>query len=280
MADLITSAANPLVKRIRRLAQRKHRRAERAAVVHGIQPVRQAVEAGVSVDTLVVAETLLRAESARTWVAEQETAGVPVARLTDELFTRISEREGPTGLAAVIRVADAAVETLPVPTGPSTWLAVEELGNPGNLGTILRTADATGAAGVLLVGATADLWDPVTIKASMGAVFSVPAVRVAGPVELRDWARRHGIAIATTAARAPQSLWQVAFPERVVVLLGSEQEGLDDATLSSGDLAVSIPMVGTAESLNLAQAATVLLYEVWRQRAAAVAQRGQTEPSG
>lgn len=278
MAELITSAANPLVKRVRRLGQRKHRRAEGATVVHGIQPVRQAVEAGVRVDTLVVADTLLHAESARSWVAEQEAAGIPVARLTPELFTRISERDGPTGLAAVVSVAEPDVDVLAVPDGAATWLAVEELGNPGNLGTILRTADATGTAGVLLVGPTADLWDPVTIKASMGAVFSVPVARVASTAALRRWAGRHGLAVATTAARAPQSLWQVSFPERVVVLLGSEQQGLDDDTLAAGDLAVSIPMVGTAESLNLAQAATVLLYEVWRQRSAG--QRGQTAPSG
>lgn len=246
-------------------------------MVHGIQPVRQAAEAGVAIETLVVAESLLHADSARAWVAAQEAAGVPVARLSGELFTRISEREGPTGLAAVLTVSEPDAESCSVPDGPATWLAVEELGNPGNLGTILRTADATGTAGVLLVGPTADLWDPATIKASMGAAFSVPVARLATTADLRAWAARHGVAIATTAARAPQSLWQVSFPERVVVLLGSEQQGLDDATLASGDLAVNIPMVGTAESLNVAQAATVLLYEVWRQRSV---QRGQTEPAG
>lgn len=266
--ELITSAGNPLVKRIRRLQQRRHRRAESATVVHGIQPVRQAHEAGIGIDTLVVAPELLRAESAQRFVDELERTGVPVARLSADLFTRLSDRDGPTGLAAVITTHETSAAALPESDGPATWLAVEELGNPGNLGTVLRTCDATGAAGLLLVGATADLWDPATIKASMGAVFSVPTARLADTAELRQWAAQRSATVVTTAARAPRSLWQTEFPERVVVLLGSEQQGLDDATLAAGDLAVSIPMTGTAESLNLAQAATVLLYEVWRQRAA------------
>lgn len=265
--ELITSAGNPLVKRIRRLQQRRHRRTESATVVHGIQPVRQADEAGIRFETLVVAPDLLRAESARRFVAERESAGVPVAWLSAELFTRLSDRDGPTGLAAVITTGETDPVALPDPPGPATWLAIEHLGNPGNLGTVLRTADATGTAGLLLVGPTADLWDPVTIRASMGAVFSVPTARLDDTTELRAWAHDRSAAVVTTAARAPQSLWQAEFPERVVVLFGSEQQGLDDDTLATGDLAVSIPMTGTAESLNLAQAATVLLYEVWRQRA-------------
>src|SRR5699024_633580 len=92
---------------------------------------------------------------------------------------------------------------------------------------------------------TADPWDPATIRASMGAVFSVPTARLADTTQLRQWAADRSAAVATTAARAPQSLWQARFPDRVVVLLGSEQQGLDDRTLAAGDLSVSIPMTGT-----------------------------------
>ncbi len=263
-SELISSAGNQLVKRMRRLGQRKHRRAEDACVVEGIQPVRQAHEAGWRIDTLVVAPELLRAESAQAFVADAEESGTPVARLTGELFTRLSGRDGPTGLAAIVETS--VRPEVPTAGATQTWVAVERLGNPGNLGTILRTADATGAAGVILVGPTADPWDPATIKASMGAVFAVPIVTLDDLTALRDWAEGRDAQLVTTAARAEHSLWQVTFADRVVLLLGSEQEGLDNRTLGGGDLSVSIPMTGTAESLNLAQAATVLLYEVWRQR--------------
>lgn len=263
-SELISSAGNQLAKRLRRLSQRKYRRAEGACVVEGIQPVRQAHEAGWRIDTLVVAPELLRAQSAQAFVADVEASGTSVARLTAELFGRLSDRDGPTGLAAII---DTSVRSeVPPAAASETWVAVERLGNPGNLGTILRTADATGAAGMILVGPTADPWDPASIKASMGAVFSVPLLQVDDLAELRTWIAARDGQLVTTAARAEHSLWEVEFADRVVLLLGSEQEGLDDQTLGRGDLAVNIPMTGTAESLNLAQAATVLLYEVWRQR--------------
>jgi TrmH family RNA methyltransferase len=266
-AELITSAANPLVKRVRALAQRKHRQAHQAAFVEGIQPVRQAAEAGVALDTLLVAPDLLRSSTAQRFVEEQEAAGVAVARLTSSLFRRISDREHPAGLAAVVSVPRPSLSALD-PAGPCTIVALHEVGNPGNLGTILRTADATGAAAVVLVGTTADPWDPAAVRASMGAVFSVPTIRVDDAETLYAWARSHDVAVATTAGRAAGRLWQVTFPSRLLLVLGGEGPGLDDDALARGDLQVSIPMVGTAESLNVGVAASVLMYEVWRQRAA------------
>jgi RNA methyltransferase, TrmH family len=262
---LITSAANPIVKRVRALVARRRRQEERAAVVHGIQPVWQAVEAGFEMDTLLVAPQLLSSAVATELVAEQERAGVRVARLSGELFTRLSDREHPSGLAAIVRTREITIDELAL-SPVCTVVAVHRLGNPGNLGTVLRTADATGAAGVLLVGPTADPWDPTAVKASMGAVFNVPVVRLPDEHALFDWAHRAGLTVVTTAARARHSLWRVRIPDRVVVLLGSEGEGLDDHALARGDLQVSIPMVGTAESLNVGVAASVLLYEIWRQR--------------
>jgi TrmH family RNA methyltransferase len=264
MTPVITSAANPIVKRVRLLADRKHRRAEAAAVVHGIQPVWQAAEAGYEFETLVVAPDLLQSAAARDFVDARESAGTTVTRLSADLFTRLSDRDRPSGLAAIVRTREWRLDDLPA-TG--TFIAMNRLGNPGNLGTILRTADATGAAGALLVGPTADPWDQAAIKASMGAVFNVPAVRLDDQAALHRWARAHGISVATTAGRAPQAMWRTELPENLVILLGSEGDGLDDESLDRGDLQLSIPMVGRAESLNVAVAAGVLLYEAWRQRA-------------
>ena len=117
MAELITSAANPLVKRMRQLADRKHRRRESAFVVQGIQPVWQAVEAGAEVDILVVAPGLLRHPGALDMVAAQESAGTTVARLSDELFGRVADRDTPSGLAAIVRFAPSGPESLRVEPG-------------------------------------------------------------------------------------------------------------------------------------------------------------------
>ena len=183
MTGLISSAANPVVRRMRLLGDRKHRRREGAFVVEGIQPVWQAVEAGADVEVLVVAPDLLGGSPAAEMVAGQEAAGTRVARVTGELFARLSARDGPSGLAAIVRARVPGLASLPVTPG-SVFVALHEVGNPGNLGTIIRTADAAGAAGVVLVGAAADPFDPVAVKASMGALFAVPVARAAGPAEL------------------------------------------------------------------------------------------------
>jgi TrmH family RNA methyltransferase len=263
MTDVITSAANPLIKRVRLLADRRHRRREGAFVVRGVQPVWQAAEAGADIEVLIVAPELLRGPAVE-MVAEQEARGVRVARLSAELFGRIGDRDSPAGLAAIVMKRAAALGELAV-RPDSVFAALHEVANPGNLGTIIRTADAAGSAGVILVGQCTDPYDPAAVKASMGAVFSVPVAAVATPAEFLRWCREQGTAVAVTSASAPGSLWQTSLPKPLAILFGSEGAGLPEELLAAGDLQLRIPMTGTAESLNLAVAAGVLLYEAWRQ---------------
>ena len=266
MAELITSAANPLVKRVRLLAERKHRRRERAFVVHGIQPVWQAVEAGADIDTLIVAPDLLRHQGAAAMVAAQEAAGQRVARLSAELFGRIGDRDGPAGLAAIIRLPATPPGLATVPVHPDSLFAVLHTpGNPGNVGTIIRTASAAGATAVILTGQAADPYDPASVKASMGALFTTPVVVVPSPAEVFQWARERRVRVAATSARASQTCWEAELTPPLAVLLGSEGEGLPGDVLAAADLRVAIPMTGTAESLNLAVAAGILLYEARRR---------------
>jgi RNA methyltransferase, TrmH family len=264
MADVISSAANPLVKRVRALADRKHRRRESAFVVQGIQPVWQAVEAGADVDVLIVAPDLLRHPGAVAMVAGQEAAGVRVARVSAELFGRIADRDGPSGLAAIVRSASVELADLAAGEG-SLFAALHRPGNPGNVGTIVRTASAVGCAGVILIGPSADQYDPAAVKASMGAIFTVPVATVSSASEFLDWAHSRAVTVAATSARGRVSVWDADLQPPIAVLLGSEGAGLPDDLLAGADLLVAIPMTGTAESLNLAVAASVLLYEVRRQ---------------
>ena len=271
--ELITSGANPVVKRVRLLADRKHRRRAGAFVVEGTQLVWQAVEAGADVEILLVAPGLLgRSAAARrvtAMIAGQEERGVRVARLSDEVFTRISGREGPSGLAAIVRRRLAGLAGLAA--GPAAvFLALHSIGNPGNLGTIIRTANAAGAAGVVLVGQTTDPFDPAAVKASMGALFTLPVAHAATPAEFFGWAAAVGVTVVTTSARAGQIFWDASYPRPLALLLGAEGAGLPSEVLARGDRQVQIPMSGTAESLNLAVAAGLLLYEVNRQARGAI----------
>jgi RNA methyltransferase, TrmH family len=264
MTELISSAANPLVKRVRALADRKHRRRESAFVVQGIQPVWQAVEADADIEVLLVAPDLLHHAGALDMVHAQEVAGVRVARLTGDMFGRISDRDGPAGLAAIVRAAPASVGELAV-AGGALFAALHEPGNPGNVGTIIRTASAAGASAVILIGASADPYDPVAVKASMGALFSMPVAVAESGADFLTWAAAGGVTVAAASGGAALSCWDAPWQLPLALLFGSEGTGLPADLLASASLQVAIPMTGTAESLNLAVAAGVLLYEVRRR---------------
>ena len=264
MPDLISSTANPIVKRIRALGERKGRRREGAFFVEGMGPVWQAVEAGAAIELFVVAPELLVSEGAQRLIAEPEARGARVVRVTAAIFAALSERDGPAGLGAIVRARTARLEELPIrPDAP--FVALHGVGNPGNLGTIIRTADATGAGAVILLGETTDPFAPAAVKASMGALFAVPVAHVADPERFFTWAAAGGVAVVATSARAETTHWAARYPRPLALLLGSEGEGLPADLLARGDLRVRIPMAGTASSLNLAVAAGVLLYEVRRQ---------------
>ncbi len=265
MTELITSAANPLIKRVRSLADRGTRRREGAFVVEGVQPVWRAVDAGWQIETLIVATDLL-GDAATAMVADQQARGVRVARLSAELFGRISGREGPSGLAAIVGCRERAAAGLAVTAG-AVFVALHEIGNPGNLGTVIRTADATGSAGVILIGDTADPYAPTAVKASMGSLFSVDVVHLPDAAGFLRWARERAVTVIATSGNAPAEHWSARYRPPLAILLGSEGGGLPEDLLAGADECVAIPMTGTPDSLNLAVAAGVMLYEVRRRLA-------------
>lgn len=263
-SEPISSPSNPLLKRIRKLRRRKHRDEERALFVEGIAPVWQAVESGAEVEALVVAPDLLTSEAARDLVASCEGRGIPAVRVTPEAFAAVADREHPAGLGAIVRAPSRSLQDVTVDDS-ALVVALHEVGNPGNLGTIVRTADAAGAAAVVVAGSSADAWHPAAVKASMGTVFSTP-VATAGLDEVLAWGRTAGLAVVATSARASIPHWEAAFPEGCLLLLGSEATGLPQDVVEAADLAVRIPQEGAASSLNLAAAAAILIYEARRGR--------------
>jgi TrmH family RNA methyltransferase len=263
MSDIITSAANPLVKRVRSLAERKYRRQQGAFVVEGAQPTGRAFEAGWEIEVLIVAPDLLTSAAAAVVAAQQER-GVRIAYVSAELFGRMSDREGPSGVAAIVRGGLTRPHELTV-ARDSVYVALHDISNPGNLGTIIRTADAAGAAGVILIGRTADPFAPAAVKASMGSLFAVPVAHLAEAGAFFRWAGEAGVQVLATSGRAGHEHWAVRYRPPVAILLGAEGPGLPPDVLGQADERIRIPMTGTPESLNLAVAAGVMLYEVRRQ---------------
>jgi TrmH family RNA methyltransferase len=254
--------------RAHRLAQQRHyREQEGACLVEGIRPVLDALEAQVPLEAVLICPELLHSEVALHMVAEQQRVGVPVIALARASFARFSERDNPVGLAAIVRWRPLALDALE--TGQQTLLVVaEDLRDPGNLGTLLRTLDGVGGGAVVLVGASTDATHPRCLKASMGTLFRVSVATAPRMEEVLAWAWARGIwTLATTARRGP-SLWELEYRRPLALLLGNEGEGLPAETLAAADAVARIPMWGTASSLNISVAAGVLLYEIRRQEEA------------
>jgi TrmH family RNA methyltransferase len=261
MVEIISSPSNPLIKQIRMLASRKHRQRTGTFLVEGIQPVWQAIEAGADIDILLAAPGLLAGSPALQLLTEP---AAPIAYLTNDLFTRLSTRDRPGGLAAVVRSTHHTLDDLPV-AADSLFVALHLIGNPGNLGTIVRTSVSTGVAAVLLLGHTADPFAPSAVRASMGAIFAVPVVSVPDAETFFTWSRQRRLTVVTTSPSAEQYHWATAYPLPGVLMLGGERHGLPERLLAGGDLTVRIPMTGTTDSLNAAIAAGVMLYEMRRR---------------
>lgn len=256
----ITSASNPAIRAIRRLRQRRERERSGTFFVEGIRPVAEAAGAGAPVELCVVAPRLLASGFARGVVRELRERGVPVVEVSPDVFGGLSGKENPQGIGAVVRQDVAEVGDLPVSPALG-WVALEGVADPGNLGTILRTCDGAGFDGVILLGETTDPYDPTALRASMGAVFTRRVARAGWP-EFLEWRAARGYQLVGAAGGARARYRGAAYAAPLVLLMGSEREGLSAEQQEACDLTVRIPMAGSADSLNLAVAAGILMYEI------------------
>jgi TrmH family RNA methyltransferase len=264
----ISNRHNATVKKIRSLQHRKGRETSGLFFVEGIRHVAEAAQVGAPLTQLVVAPTLLTSRFALDVVETQRRAGVACLEVTAEVFQSLSAKDHPQGLGAVVRQHWSTLADID-PTRGLCWVALTGVQDPGNLGTILRTSDAVGAAGVILVGQTTDPYDPEAVRASMGAVFSQQVVR-ADLAHLREWTQARRVVIAGTSDAATADYQAITYPSPLLLIMGSEQHGLSPEEQALCDVVVRVPMVGRSDSLNLAVATGVVLYEIFNQRRAAV----------
>jgi TrmH family RNA methyltransferase len=187
-----------------------------------------------------------------------------------ELMRKISQKEEASELIAIVRMPTDDLVRIPVNDNPLIVI-LDRIRSPGNLGAIIRSCDALGIDGLILTGHAADLYAPETIRASTGSFFAVPAIRIASPRELIPWINAlkqeyPGLEIVATSANADRSLETHDFTKPTILLIGNETHGLSVFYREQCDTAVTIPMSGSASSLNVACAASVILYEINRQR--------------
>jgi len=261
---VITSKSNQAIKQYRKLLDRKERQQTGLALVEGVRIVIEAVTQGVDIECLIVAPELLVSSVGQQAVSQMEQSGGPVLVVSGPVFQTLSQKDGPQGIAAVIRQRWEMLDHLS-PARGALWAALDSVQDPGNLGTILRTLDAVGGDGVILLDHCTDPYGPTAVRASMGSVFSQRLIKTTTD-QFIEWKQGQGVAVVGTSGDSNQDYHLMEYPDPLIVMMGSERQGLTTVQMEICDNLVQIPMVGQSDSLNLSAAAAIVLYEIFNQR--------------
>ncbi|MEI7997885.1 MAG: RNA methyltransferase [Candidatus Omnitrophota bacterium] len=262
--ETITSLQNPWIKQVVALRDVKARRETRLTLVDGVREIYRAHDAGVVIDRVFVCPSFLEGRDEHHLLALLKQQQVKIVEVIESVFEKIAFGQRLEGLLAVSHIPQKSLSDLR-PLGNSLYVIAEGLEKPGNIGAILRTCDAAGVDGLILVDTKTDLYNPNVIRASTGTVFSVPTA-IADNQAILDFLNRYKI---STCSLFPQSLTNYTEADLtgpMAIVLGSEDKGLSDFWRQHTDVDMKIPMCGKADSLNVSVCAAVVIYEALRQR--------------
>ena len=293
MPEVITSPSNPKVKRLLALQQKSSARREAGLfVVEGRRELQHCIDAGFEIDTVFYCPSFLASGSgelplktsgcagplplpseagpsllrSRGWLrfSEAVAASPKEFEVSEEVYAKIAMREGTEGVIAEVRAKERRLEDLALPERPLV-VVLESVEKPGNLGAVLRSADAAGVDAVLFCDPLTDLWNPNLIRASIGAVFTVPCVACSS-AEAIAFLKARGIRILTAQLQDSSLYYDCDMTVGTALVMGTESTGLTDAWREAADAHIRIPMLGRLDSLNVSVSAAILLFEAVRQR--------------
>lgn len=266
MTHRITSLQNPQIKEAIKLQNRKDRDRSGLFLIEGFRELARALAGGVSIPKLFTCPELFLGENETDLIDRVASLGGAIIQCDKPLFEKLSYRDRPDGLVAIGAQMALSLGSLGAFLPPDPILVVAEaIEKPGNLGTIMRSADGVGASGVIVCDRCTDIYNPNVVRSSVGTLFTQPVIE-AGGSEAFIWLQEHGIKIVATSPAAPTVYTEANLRGPIAIVVGTEQLGLSERWLLAADVTVSIPMLGVADSLNVATATTLLLYEVLRQR--------------
>ncbi len=253
----ITSLQNPRIKQLVKLRDRRAREEEGLMLVEGIYEIETALQSGLSPQTIYTSPDVAGERNL-------EFSNIECVTVSPQVFAKISYRDNPDGWLAVFPIPQHTLDGLVLPIFPLIVIA-EAVEKPGNLGAILRTADAAGVDALLVCDPRVDLFNPNVVRASRGTVFTVPVVQVSNQQAL-DWLRKNKIKVLAATPGADRIFTDIDLCESTAIAVGTEDEGLSEFWLSHADEKVLIPMKGKVNSLNVAASVAIIAYEAVRQR--------------
>ncbi len=260
----ITSLQNPRIKHAVKLRQRSHRDDERLMLVEGYREIKRALDNAHPLNELFFCRALFQGPNEDALMEQASARGAQLYDCSEPVFRKMAYRDRPEGLLAVaphVQASLASLDTIPSPL----VVVAEAIEKPGNLGTILRSADAAGADAVLVCDRCTDIHNPNVVRASIGIIFALPVIEVSTDAAL-EWLHAHDVQIVATTPHTDALYTDADLTKGTAIVMGTEQVGLTSAWREAATVQVCIPMIGQADSLNVASATTLLLYEAARQR--------------
>ncbi len=261
---VITSAQNNGIKHLVRLRERREREKEKLTVLEGYRELTRADEYGMTITEAWFSPELFLGENEFPLLEHLESKGARLFQVPPHLLSKVTYRDRPEGLIAVAKMLKHDLSSIPIKKD-GLYLLAESIEKPGNLGSMLRSADAAGADGLIICDRQTDIYNPNVIRASTGALFSVPLAETDNETALA-WLRENKILSIATTPHTDKCYTDIDMTGPVAIIMGTEQTGLTDFWLNNADISAVIPMLGKIDSLNVATATTILLYEAARQR--------------
>jgi RNA methyltransferase, TrmH family len=260
----ITSKDNSVIKRLRSLSDPKQRKKEHAFLIEGVKMVEEALRDKAGVSMVVAAPSLVQ-HHGKGVLKLAENRGVDILWISSALMDALSESKTPQPVMAVVKMQEHSLDSL-FSRDPGLIILAHQLQDPGNLGTIIRTAEAVGASGIAITPNTVDPFNAKAIRASMGSILRLPIVHIGNIVSFMKTCKQKGYQTVATVLTGDRTYFDIDLKKPTVVILGQEGAGLPQEVTSNIDLQIRIPMADTIDSLNVATAAAVILYEAMRQR--------------
>lgn len=260
---MITSFTNPTVKYIRKLELKKFRRESGYFFIEGLRTIGEAVQTGAPIQSLIVAPDLLVSEFGQSLLHDAATQQIERIEVSTEIFEKLTHKEVAQGIGAIVRQNWHSFNEITVQPD-DLWVALDAIADPGNLGTIMRTTDAVGGRGIILIGDSTDPYDPSAVKASMGAIFSLTLVKASWHA-FQTWQQNAQMMLVGTSDHASADYQSITYQRPLTLLMGSERHGLSREMEATCHEIARIPMEGRSDSLNLAVATAVMLYEIYNQ---------------
>lgn len=262
----ISSTQNPKIKYALNLWDRKARDKENLFLIEGYRELLRAIQSGRKMKWLFFCRDLFLGENEDSLIESAMKSGAELFSCTKSVFQKLSYRDRPDGLLAVAEQKHLSLEEFSQGLSQNPFLVVAEaIEKPGNLGTILRSSDASGVDGVIVCDRCTDIHNPNVVRSSVGTLFTVPTLESTSD-KVIPWLKANRIAIVAATPHAEKEFTKVNLRGPVAIVVGTEQVGLTKKWMEGADIQVRIPMLGVADSLNVATATTLLLYEVLRQR--------------